>query len=326
MENFDRSKVASMVTSHQKWLDGIDGGKRADFTGANLSEISFKELDLSEAVFNEADLRGADFSGATLREAKFNDANLSGANLEGADLREAFFNRAILKRANLEEAFLRHALLKKANLEEANLEGADLLWAKLPEANLSGANLIGVKLYDADLSGAFLRNANLVGANLEEANLRDADLKGAVLDGVNLKRAKLDGANLEGADLSGVKGLLSPSDFIDKLEKCSDGVLVYKIFGILYPSPSNWEIKEGSVIEEVANFDRATPCGSGVNVTTKEWVRKRKEILQGKEVWQCLIRWEWLAGVCIPYSTDGRFRCEKLELIKIVTGEELGWK
>lgn len=40
------------------------------------------------------------------------------------------------------------------------------------------------------------------------------------------------------------------------------------------------------------------------------------------DVWKVLIRWEWLAGVCVPYNTDGKIRCERVKLVEIVENKE----
>ena len=167
-------------------------------------------------------------------------------------------------------------------------------------ANLSGANLSG-----ADLSCADLRRANLSGANLSCADLRRAYLSGA----------DLSGANLRDADLSGADGLLSAIDYLDaNFERTADGYIAYKTFGGQYPAPDKWEIKAGSIITETVNPDRCTDCGSGVNVAPLEWVRSNYK----GDVWKCLIRWEWIAGVIVPYMTDGKIRCERVELIEVV--------
>ena len=65
----DELKV--ILDKHAKWLNGEEGGERADLHSANL-----RGADLSSA-----DLRGADLCGANLRDADLRDANLSGANL-----------------------------------------------------------------------------------------------------------------------------------------------------------------------------------------------------------------------------------------------------
>ena len=126
-----RKELNKILELHRKFLDGDNGGKRADLSGA--------------------DLRWADLGGANLRGADLSGANLSGADLRGADL---------------SGANLREANLNGANLIGANLSGAALLWA-----NLSGADLRGADLRGADLSGANLIGANLIGANLSGANL-----------------------------------------------------------------------------------------------------------------------------------------------------------
>ena len=97
------------------WLNGKDGGERADLYRANLSGANLHEANLSDA----------NLSGADLHEANLRGANLSEANLSGADLHEAN--------------------LRGADLHEANLRGADLYRANLSGANLYGANLRGAK-------------------------------------------------------------------------------------------------------------------------------------------------------------------------------------
>jgi hypothetical protein len=152
----------------------------------------------------------------------------------------------------------------------------------------------------ANLSGADLRWANLSGANLRGADLRWADLRRA---------------NLSEADLSEASGLLSAINFLDaNFERTTDGYIVYKTFGGLYTPPDHWKIEKGSVITEVVNPDRCTECGSGINVAPLKWVKCKYE----GDIWKCLIRWEWLAGVIVPYVTDGKIRCEKIELLEIV--------
>lgn len=184
----------------------------------------------------------------------------------------------------------------------------------------------------ADLKEAYLREANLSGADLEEAYLEGADLRGAYLDGANLEGAYLKGANLKGADLEGVnltwadlrgaylssvRGLLPQTDFIKaNFEATTEGIIVYKSFCEHYPIPDYWKIEEGQIIEENCNFTRTNACGCGINVCTKKYAQKKLE----KEVWKLLIKWEWLCGICVPYHTDGKIRCEKAMLLERVKG------
>jgi hypothetical protein len=134
----------------------------------------------------------------------------------------------------------------------------------------------------------------------------------------NLSNANLSNANLSNADLSNADGLLSTIDYLkDHFEKTTEGFIAYKTFGGAYNPPEKWVIQPGSIITENVNFDRCRDCGCGVNVAPLEWV---KENYPG-EIWKVLIRFEWLVGVCVPYHTDGKIRCERVELIEIVKEE-----
>ena len=134
-------------------------------------------------------------------------------------------------------------------------------------------------------------------------------------------RADLRCANLSCADLSGAKGLINAINYMEAhFERTDDGYIAYKTFGAMYAAPKAWEIKPGSIISENANMCRADECGCGINVAPLEWVRKNYK----GEIWKVLIRWEWLVGVCVPYNTDGKIRCERVELVEVVKDEQDG--
>ena len=110
---------------------------------------------------------------------------------------------------------------------------------------------------------------------------------------------------------------MSQTDFIKaNFEATTEGIIVYKSFCEHYPIPNYWKIEEGQIIEENCNFTRTNACGCGINVCTKEYAQKKLE----KEVWKLLIKWEWLCGICVPYHTDGKIRCEKAMLLERVKG------
>ena len=177
------------------------------------------------------------------------------------------------------------------------------------------------KWLDGEIDG---ERANLRGANLSGANLSYADLRGANLSYANLSYANLRGANLRDADLSYAnlsyaEGLLSAINYMEAhFERTTNGYIAYKTFGAMYAAPKEWEIKPGAVIEENANMCRADECGCGINVAPLEWVRRNYK----GEIWKVLIRWEWLVGVCVPYNTDGKIRCERVELVEVVKEEQ----
>ena len=106
-----------------------------------------------------ADLRRADLTGAYLTDADLRDADLTGAYLRGAILGGADLRRSILRGAILGGADLEDADLRRADLEGAILTGAILTGADLTGADLGGADLTGADLGGADLGGAILGGA-----------------------------------------------------------------------------------------------------------------------------------------------------------------------
>ena len=146
----------------------------------------------------------------------------------------------------------------------------------------------------ADLSGSNLRSADLSGSNLRSADLRSADL-------------------------SGSNGIMSAIAFMDAhFERTKDGFIAYKTFGSSYHPNDDWKIEPGSVLSEVVNPDRACSCGCGINVAPLSWVKDNATNGGRLSIWKVLIRWEWLMGVVVPFGSDGKVRCEKVELIEVV--------
>jgi uncharacterized protein YjbI with pentapeptide repeats len=153
-------------------------------------------------------------------------------------------------------------------------------------------------------------------ADLRGTNLHFADLRCANLSDADLSDADLSDANLRCANLSGAKNLVSSINYMEAhFERTAEGYIAYKTFNSIYEAPERWTIAPGSVIDEVVNECRTTMCGSGINVAPLEWVRRE---YPGKTIWKVLIRWEWLPGVCVPYNTDGKIRCERVELVEVV--------
>ena len=122
-------------------------------------------------------------------------------------------------------------------------------------------------------------------------------------------------ADLRCADLSGSHGLLDAINYMEAhFERTDEGYIVYKTFRENYSAPETWKIEPGEIIEETVNCDRTTECGCGINVAPIEWVRK----YGCNQPYKLLIRWEWLPGVVVPYNTDGKIRCSKVQILEAV--------
>ena len=128
-----KEELQEVLKKHSLWLNGMEGGVRANLSGADLSR---------------ARLSGVNLSGVNLSRANLSEVVLSGASLFGA----------ILSEANLSRADLSGAILSEANLSRADLSGANLSEANLSKADLSGANLFRAVLFRANLSGTIYEN------------------------------------------------------------------------------------------------------------------------------------------------------------------------
>ena len=62
--NADELRV--VLEKHKKWLNGEDGGKRANLIGADLIGANLSGANLIRADLSVADLRGADLRGADI--------------------------------------------------------------------------------------------------------------------------------------------------------------------------------------------------------------------------------------------------------------------
>jgi hypothetical protein len=156
--------------------------------------------------------------------------------------------------------------------------------------------------------------ANLSGANLSGADLPWANLSGANLSGADLSGADLSRANLSRANLSRTTGLLEPTTFLHTFERNNLGIVCYKSIGNTpFTTPPEWKIEEGSILQETVNCNRTDMCGCGVNVGTERWCR---ENYPNGDVWKVLIEYIDLAGVVVPYNTDGKFRASRVTLLE----------
>ena len=231
-----------------------------------------------------------------------------GTSIGGFEISELLkILKNVLSYADLISANLRSADLSSANLRSADLSSANLSFVNLSSANLSFVNLSFVNLSSADLRSANLRSANLRSADLSSANLRSA----------NLSYADLSSANLSCADLSSAKNLINKyKEFIKSFKFNKKGLIVYKGIGkTQYPLNKSWEIKEGAYLQENVNFNKTDNCGCGVNFGTIDFIKSK---YPNSVIWECLIEFEDMCEIVVPYNTDGKARCGRLKLVKII--------
>jgi len=113
------NELKEVLDKHTLFLEGKDGGERADLRYANLRYADFRYADLRYANLRSADLRGADLSGANLSGANLSGSNLSGANLRYAELRYAdlrgtnlFGSNLIIYQSGLWAAYIQEDMIR----------------------------------------------------------------------------------------------------------------------------------------------------------------------------------------------------------------------
>jgi len=297
-----------VLKRHEKWLytDGREG-ECADLCGLDLRGYAFEGVDLRYAL-----LRYSILAGVNLRKARLQWADLTGADLRNADVSKANFRDAKLEGASLEQVYAFGACFQQANLIEANFSRAKPELACFMYAIARNASFVDARLFFANFREAFLEGVDFQGAYCINTNFRAANLTKA-----NFQGTYLDGADLVRANLSGSQGMVDPIEFIRKnFETTEEGILVYKVFGHFHSPNPDWTIAREAIIEETVNYDRSTLCTSGISVATLDWIKKNAGC--SCRVWKCLVRWEWLPGICVPYRTDGKIRVSRLQLLEQV--------
>jgi len=301
---FDRAEY------FEKLKSGIKNAiLKYDLRGADMRDIALRDVDMRGVVLHDADMRGVDMRGVDMRNADMRGANLYGTILYGADMRGANICNADMRDADMRDADMRGVVLHDADMRGANLCGV----------NMRHADMRGANLYGTDMRHADMRGANMRGADICNADMHHADMRGANLCGVNMRYVNMHGVDMCNVDLSAAKGLLQSINYLEaNFERSERGYIVYKTFGHFYKTPSEWKIEPNSIIEENVLFDRCQECGCGINVASLDWIKRNCE---NSEIWKCLIEWPWLVGVCVPYHTDGKIRCERLRLLEVVKQE-----
>ena len=233
---------------------------------------------------------------------------LKSVDIDGKLLLNSNLNKAILKDVCFNKSKIRKSSFKDSYIENCSFIDSDIWATSFKRSKISKTNFT---------------DANLEMNSFDEAEIRECDFTNSIWSR----------CSFTGSSFSGSKGLISSIDYLEKtFKKTEQGYIAYKKFGQFYNIPNYWDIREGSILDEVINSNRFEDCGAGINVSTLNWLDEHlifAATLYGFSakdktgIWEVLIPFKWLSGVCVPYNTDGKIRCERVKLIKELTKEEL---
>lgn len=173
-----------------------------DATGADLSGVTFYQLDLRGLCLVEAQLGGAQFIECQAQGLDFSQAQLGGACFVTCELQGARFCGAdavglvFAKQCELANTDFAQARLSQANFGETAATEARFVSARLDGAYFGMARLDRADFRLVSAKGALFRKARLVGARLAGGQLQDALFPYADLRGTDLRQANLFGADL----------------------------------------------------------------------------------------------------------------------------------
>ncbi len=215
----NQEKLEELIVLHERFVQGVRGGKRLVLQFMNLSGLSFRKRNLTDGIFTgsafiQSDLTGAIFDRANLFGCDLRYALLDGASLKKADLRGVCARGARLNGADMLQADLREGQILVSELsrelqalyvevEAPNNHSTDLSNAKLSKKTLSDVKTAAADFRETEMQSVRLRNANARGANFEGANMENIDLSGADMTGVNLDNANMLGAVVEQTNFNG---------------------------------------------------------------------------------------------------------------------------
>lgn len=213
-----------------------------DFSGAELTDASFKDAVLDGADFSEvqaarADFRGASlgdtrFEGAQLDDVKFNTAKISGASFKQASGKKVRFFGAVIKvsfftECHFDQAQFTRAVLLKSSFNQSQFNGAKLTHCVINDCDFGGANLLG-----ADFSASIAHRSAFNQANFAGNVFNGCDFLGSTFISAQIKAVSacedicLIETNWEGAQFgAGSEALTAELARQRALDATSDGRL-----------------------------------------------------------------------------------------------------
>lgn len=268
-----------------------------------------QDVTFRRCTFSKMDCSARILSAVVFEDCAFSDVNFLSSRFEDVYIKCVTFRDCDLSDCKFIKSSVTHTQFY-GRCQMTNGEVMDSAWKNC-------------SVYDSDLrrivfTRTTLENCDIRDSDLEGANFYSCSLPEVSFPGSSLAQVRFSTCSLVNTNFSRSRGLLSASQWLfDNFDTDAEGVLIYKSMNAIYTK--HWSSPTpGAILTEAVNPDRTLECGCGVNFGTLEWVADNYPY----NIWLCRIRWEWLADVCVPFGTDGKARCGKLELIRGSLTEE----
>ena len=174
-----------------------------DFRRAQLDEIYWPNVDVSDS----------DFRGASIRSGRCQGSRFYDSDFRTADIRWTIFDEGDLHNINFNQSRLFHVHVNKANLDNCTFRGANMFgmeghFAKMRNCDFTGALMKDSEFVEADWTGSTgvktkLFRAVLKDSKVDSCDFSFSDFTGAGLEGSSFVGTKLVGCNFQGGHLQG---------------------------------------------------------------------------------------------------------------------------
>ena len=81
-----RKELSEILERHRMWLNGEEGGERANLQGADLYGAGLQRTDLQHAILRDVDFRHAILQRTGLQRTELRGADLRRADMRGTDI------------------------------------------------------------------------------------------------------------------------------------------------------------------------------------------------------------------------------------------------
>lgn len=320
--------------TQQRFVDVVftlEDCQNITFNLCHFEECSFPEGIVGKhwnfTIFEHCSFVQCRFVSEAVSYVLFSDCYLDVCRMGNTVFERVHFNRCRLSYCHVDRAAFPHTDFGESTLIEPQgiADFSHSRWYRSrifgdfsPDAAGRATSFERAAFTSVEFPSATLRHVSFRNATLHRIDFDHCELSWA-----DFTNARLRGVSFTDANLSGAKGLPSAAEILHQaFEHDEKGIIVYKQFGTNYEPPSHWQIKPDTVIEEVANPDRSTDCGSGIHVSTPYWQYETADCDELLIVWRCRIEWIDLADVIVPWGFNGKIRCRRLTLLDEVVIQE----
>lgn len=145
-----------ILMRHKLWIDGKDGGVRADLTGADLNYADLTRVDLRRAILDRAFLCGAKIEDADMR-----GTSLISALIKSTDIRNTSLDESMLCDVRMIDVFMRNCDMICANMKHAQITDTVIKYVDFGRVNLTEAKIFNTTIYRVDFYETDFSNVHL---------------------------------------------------------------------------------------------------------------------------------------------------------------------